>query len=431
MTTLIHTNSPTQLTFDNFGHTLHHFQIESFDGKYLAYDTRNDDTKIGETSSIFLFNTKTLENQLIYKTQNQTQFGPGVGAVSFSQIENKVIFIHGIRNANQTNPYSATRRTAVAIDLEYPNQPIFMDARNIQPPFTNGALRGGTHSHSWKKETNWISFTYNDFILEQESKHNPTVKDQRVVGMMLPQKVEVDFDENLENNSGEMFSIIVSKVVPFPTNGSDEIEKAFDECWINSSHNIAFQGHVRDKNGDLKTEIFVATIPDKIIIDETDNLLGTTTTLPDVPKCISQKRITFTKKGISNFRHWLRSSQDGKVIYFLMEDEHQTTQLFGVNLISNEIIQYSFLEQSIDSPFNLSVDGKLAVFFSDQKIIILDLTEKKSSVLFQNNTFNHQLTGIPHFSNNRKKIYFNQFTPNKFNKKYIQIFEIELNYDCD
>lgn len=421
-------NSPVQLTFDNFGHTLHHFQIESPDRKYLVYDTRNDDTKIGETSSICLLNTETFENEIIYSTSNQTEFGPGVGAASFSSFENKVIFIHGIRNANQSNPYSATRRTGVAIDLDYPNHPIFMDARDINKPFTIGALRGGTHSHSWKKDKNWISFTYNDFILEQESQHNSLVKDQRVVGMMFPKKVEVNFDKTLENNSGEMFSIIVSKVVPFPHFGSNEIEKAFDECWVNSTNNIAFQGHVRDKNGNLKKEIFIATIPNEIIIDENDNLKGTNTTSPDVPKCISQKRITFTEKGISNFRHWLRSSNDGKTIYFLMEDQHDITQLFGINLITNEIDQYSFLDQSINSPFNLSADGNLAVYFSGDNIFITNLSEQKSKKVYQSNLFNNELTGIPHFSNSSKKIYFNQFVPNNFNKKYIQIFQLDLNY---
>lgn len=425
MTTSIQENLPIQLTFDDFGHTLHHFQIESPNGRYLVYDTRNDDTKIGETSSICLLDTESFESERIYIASNQTKFGPGVGAASFSQLEEKIIFIHGIRNADKQKPYSATRRTGVAINIDYPNHPIFMDARNINFPFSAGALRGGTHSHSWKKDKDWISFTYNDYVLEQESKRNFLVKDQRVVGMMFPEKVEVEFDETLENNSGEMFSIIVSKVVSFPVFGSDEIEKAFDECWVNSTNNIAFQGHVRDEKGNLKTEIFVAELPDVITISEDDNLLGSKTALPDVPKCISQKRITFTENGISNFRHWLRSSPDGSIVYFLMEDNFLITQLFGVNLISNKVMQYSFLDEPIESPFNLSTDGNQVVFFSSNKIIRIDLSEKKSKILYDANLCNTELTGIPHFSKNDKKIYFNQFILNNFNEKYIQIFQFD------
>jgi len=183
---------------------------------------------------------------------------------------------------------------------------------------------------------------------------------------------------------------------------------------------------VRDEKGNLKTEIFVAEIPDEITINENDDLKGTLTTLPDVPSCISQKRITFTQNGISNFRHWLRSSPDGKIIYFLMEDEFDKTQLFGVNLVSNEIIQYSFLENSITSPFNLSPNGKCAIYFVDDKIYLNDLTEKKSKQLYQVQKINNELTGIPNFSIDGKKIYLNQFVPNNFNEKFIQIFELDL-----
>ena len=414
-----------QLTNSDNGHTLHHSQIESYDEKWIVYDTRNDDTKIGETNSIEILNTETLEIKTIYTTKNQTKYGLGVGAASFSYLENKVIFIHGIQNSNEKNPYSATRRTGVAVEINQPQQPIFMDARNIYPPFTNGALRGGTHSHSWKEDKNWISFTYNDYVLEQEAVRNPTVKDQRVVGMMFPKKVEVPLDDNLENNNGEMFAIIVSEVVTNAKNGSDEIEKAFDECWIKGKNQLAFQGHVRDENGELKTELFIAQLPEEIIISENDDLKGSQTKMPQVPKCITQKRITFTEKGISNFRHWLRSSPNGEIIYFLMEDNLNVTQVFGVNTNDLNINQYTFLEKSIHSPFNISKDGKYAVFFSDEKIMMTHLSEKNSKLIYDSKLFNNILTGIPHFSNNGKKIYFNQFVPNKLRKEFIQIFSID------
>ena len=109
-----------------------------------------------------------------------------------------------------------------------------------------------------------------------------------------------------------------------------------------------------------------------------------------------------------------------------MEDEFDKTQLFGVNLVSNEIIQYSFLENSITSPFNLSPNGKCAIYFVDDKIYLNDLTEKKSKQLYQVQKINNELTGIPNFSIDGKKIYLNQFVPNNFNEKFIQIFELDL-----
>jgi hypothetical protein len=422
------TNIPIQLTFDDYGHTLHHCQIESFDQKYLVFDTRNDDTKIGETCSIQILDVNTLEIKTIYSTKNQTIYGPGVGAATFSPKENKVMFIHGIRNCNQTNPYSATRRTGVCVDIASPNKTIFMDARNINSPYTNGALRGGTHSHSWNKNNGWISFTYNDYILEQNSKIDDRINDQRVVGIMFPKKVIVDNDNSLENNSGEMFSVLVTKVHTNPCLGSDEIEKAFDECWINNSTNVAFQGHVRDENGNLKTEIFIANIPNEIKISEDDNLLGTERTLPNVPKFITQRRVTKTNKGISNLRHWLRSSPDGKIIYFLKEDECNITQLYGVDIENNLITQYSYLEKSITSPFNLSVDGKYAILFSFDKIIVIDISKRTSKTVFNSLEHNTDLTGIPSFSMSGKYIYFNQFVPNINNQKFIQVFKLKIDF---
>ncbi|WP_282628621.1 DUF3748 domain-containing protein [Empedobacter sedimenti] len=418
-------NIPTQLTFKDHGHTLHHDQIESFDENLLVFDTRNDDTKIGETQFIKIIDLNTLEIFTLYSTDNQSKFGPGVGAATFSPKENNVIFIHGIRNSDENKPYSATRRTGVSVKLDYPNQAVFMDARNIYSPFTAGALRGGTHSHSWHENGKWISFTYNDYILEEESKKNPLIKDQRVVGMMFPKDVEVPLDNDFENNNGKMFSIIVSKVVNHAKNGSDEIEKAFDECWINGTNNIAFQGHVRDENGKLQTDIFVVSIPVQINFDKNDNLKGTNTTLPEVPQCISQKRITFTENGISNLRHWLRSSPCGNIIYFLMEDLNKVTQIFGVEINSTNITQYTFLENNINSPFNISKDGKYAVFFSDDKIFVSDLSNKISKIIYDSLNNNNKLTGIPHFSLNGKKIYFNQFVQHQNNEFYIQIFFLE------
>src|SRR5690606_34267035 len=119
---------------------------------------------------------KTGEVKELYHTENQTEYGPGVGAAAFSPVEKKVIFIHGIRNANAERPYGFTRRTGVAVHLETPGKPVLMDARDVTEPYTPGALRGGTHAHSWSGDGQWLSFTYNDHILEQLSKTNPEVQ---------------------------------------------------------------------------------------------------------------------------------------------------------------------------------------------------------------------------------------------------------------
>lgn len=132
---------------------------------------------------------------------------------------------------------------------------------------------------------------------------------------------------NVENNNGEMFALLAATVTENPKLGSDEIDKAFDECWIGKEgyvkadgHRqykaIAYQGNIRDGQGNTITEIFVADIPDDLITTTFDeSIAGTINTRPAVPQGISQRRITFSQKGVKGPRHWLRSNADGSLIF--------------------------------------------------------------------------------------------------------------------
>lgn len=123
-----------------------------------------------------------------------------------------------------------------------------MDSRDIQAPYTPGALRGGTHAHTWSGDGQWISFTYNDYVLEQLPKTDSSILDLRTVGVMVPQAVEVKTDtDSLENFSGKMFSVVAAEVVNNPRCGSDEIDKAFDETWIGKNGYINRLGNRQKK----------------------------------------------------------------------------------------------------------------------------------------------------------------------------------------
>ena len=116
-----------------------------------------------------------------------------------------------------------------------------------------------------------------------------------------------------------------------------------------------------------------------------------------------------------------------------MEDSSKNTQIFAVELTSSKVSQYTFLDNNIDSPFTISKDGKYAVFFSDNKIYNADLANKNSEIVYDSLNNNNDLTGIPHFSKNGKKIYFNQFVRHQNNELYIQIFYLEIEFlksDC-
>lgn len=418
-------NTPICLTNGKQGHTLHHSQVESPDGQWLVFDNRNDDSQLSSANTIAMVHTNTKEIRILYQTFSHHGFGPGVGAATFSPTSNQVLFIHGCRNATEDNPYSATRRTGVAINIEQPQQPIYKDARNIYFPYTKGALRGGTHSHAWKEDGMMLSFTYNDYVLEQAAKTKDHVRDQRVVGCAFPLPVIVADDDSEENNSGELFSVIVSKVVLSATWESDEIEKAFDECWVKSHNKIAFQGHVRNEKGELKTEIFIAHLSHNLSQEGEEPFEGNLTSLPGIPKGVYQERISFTTNGVSDFRHWLRSSPCGEFIYFLMEDNQLKTQLHQVNRFTKKITMLSTEVTSIHSPFNISEGGEYATYFRNDCLVVFDFFRQSERIIYNSNLNNNRLAGIPNWSKDSEYIYFNQYVVTDSGDKFLQIFKIK------
>lgn len=429
-----------QLTHDNIGHTLHNTQCFSPNDEWIVYDARNADSMIGSTGSITMVNTKTGETRELYHTEHQTADGPGVGAATFSATHNRVLFIHGIRNADKTNPYSATRRTGVAIDIANPFHPIFIDARNIVSPFTPGALRGGTHAHTWSADGKWISFTYNDYIMEQLSKRDFTVKDLRTVGVMVSgNPVKVPADSAGENNDGEMFAVVVAKVTENPTPGSDEISKAFDEGWIGTKgyqktdgswqhRAIAFQGEVKNADGTHKTEVFVVDLPEDITkANPGFPLEGTTSSRPNVPAGVVQRRITYTQNGISGPRHWLRTTPDGMTIAFLSKDEKGIVQIFGVAPNGGEVKQLTFNKNSVEGTFNFNPDGELLAYLCNNGVCLTDVKTGKSRLISPRFSKEEFATGGVAWSNNGKMIAFNKYVKNKSENSFLQIFLLKAN----
>ena len=423
----------TQLTKKDYGHFLNSTQVFSPDDKWIVYDTRNDDGGIISTGAIEMVNVFTGEIKTLYRTTHQTAFGPGVGAAAFNPHQNLVIFIHGIRNASEANPYGFTRRTAVGIKTDKPLEPLFMDARDIIAPFTPGALRGGTHAYSWSGDGEWLCFTYNDYVIDQLAKHDTTVKDMRTIAVMAPGKVTVNDDGSEENNSGEKFAAVVATVTPHPQPGSDEIDKAFDEGWIGKNgykkkdgswqkRAIAFQGNVRNGDNETVTEVFVTDVPDDITQAAPGKLLeGTATTSPNVPQGTSQRRITFTKNGIQGPRHWLKCTSDGALILFMAKDDKGIIQVFGVSPNGGAIKQISFNDFPVDGPINISPDDQFVAYIADGSIFITDIKTGKSQRLTTKATDANKPEGAVIWSNSGQMLAFNRkMTVGE--KKFIQVF---------
>jgi len=425
--------SEIQLTHAAQGHTIHNTQVFSKNGQWVVYDTRNDDTQIGRTGSVEMVNTETGEVRALYQTANQTVDGPGVGAVTFSPTQDRVLFIHGIRNADASRPYGMTRRTGVAVDTDRPGKPIFMDARDITPPFTEGALRGGTHAHSWSGDGKWISFTYNDYVMEQLASTDTTIRDLRTVGIMVPHPVDVDPDTTLENNSGAYFSVVVTDVTENPNPGSDEIDKAFDECWIGQDgyqqadgswqdKAIAFQGNVRNEMGETVTEVFVVDLPaDPTHAAGRQPLEGTPTSRPGTPRGVAQRRITRTTRGVEGPRHWLRTTPDGNLICFLAVDENDIVQLFGVSPNGGAIRQLTDHDFPIQGPFNIDPAGQWVAYPADNSVFVLELATGNTFRVTDRFSDGDKPVGAPNWSPDGQAIAYNRYV-GVADDRFLQVF---------
>lgn len=425
-----------QLTHDPKGHTLNNTQVFSPNDEWIVYDTRNLDTELGKTCCIRMFSLKTGEDRLLYQTPNQTEHGPGAGAATFCPTQAQVLFLHGLRNADAQKPYAMSRRTGVLVNIDQPQKPHFLDGRDVTPPFTPGALRGGTHAHQWSADGQWVSFTYNDEVIERLSATNPAVKDLRTVGVMAPvEAVSVHSDNNADQFRGEWFATVVARVTDQPQPGSDAVDKAFDETWIGrdgyqkldgtrQKRAIAFQGNVRNKANQTVTEVFVLDLPDDLMKAlPGEPLEGTAISRPNPPAGVVQRRITFTERGIEGPRHWLRSTPDGSVISFLAKDADGHIQLFGVSPNGGSVRQLTHQPFSIQTPFNFSPDGKRVCYAADNSVFITDVqTGAFNRMTARSSDKDRPMNGVI-WSNKGDRIVYNR-NISAATGRYIQLFQL-------
>src|SRR6185312_15314055 len=298
-----------------------------------------------------------------------------------------------------------------------------------------------THAHNWSSDGKWISFTYNDYIKQQLEKKDSSVKDLRTVGVMAPgHRVHIPYDVSEENNSGEMFSVVVAEVTQNPKPGSDEIDKAFDEGWIGVNgykksdgswqhRAVAFQGEVANADGTKKAEVFVADLPEDLTKASAGKPLeGTATSRPNVPAGVSQRRITYTTNGIQGPRHWLRCTPDGKLIAFLSKDNKGIIQVFGVSPNGGKITQLTFNPYSVMGPFNFSPDGKYLAYLADNSVFITDIKTGKSKRLTPQSSIDEPPVGSVVWSNHGTMLAFNKYVKDpKSGEVFLQIFVIKEN----
>jgi len=372
-----------QLTFAPRHHQLTNINSWTPDSQWLAFDVRPSGASFtGET--IERVNILTGDVEIIYRASQ----GSYVGVVTVNpQNPERYVFIHSPENPDANWHYDFHRRRGVIVDA---SQAVTLDALDITPPFTAGALRGGTHVHVWSQDGSRLSFTYNDAVLHEL---DPRL-DLRNIGIALPCGPVIPPKHHPREYDGSHFCVLISKTAVDPTPGSDEINRAYEEGWVGNQGYItaegseqrwalAFIGDTCSHSGEKVPELFIVDLPDELAAltqSAAEPLCGTAVTMPAPPEGIQQRRLTFTSQnrypGLVNLpRHWVRSSPDGSQLAFLMRDDAGIVQLWVISPNGGEPRQVTEGEQGVQSAFNWHPSGKALGFIQQDRIVLCDIQD--------------------------------------------------------
>jgi hypothetical protein len=375
-----------QITRGPGGRILTNTGVWSPDGAWIAYDTRSDaagDVFDGQT--IERVNVNTGEVRELYRATN----GAHCGVVTFHPRDMKVAFILGPEHPTPDWQYNAYHRRGVIVEVPKPGVAVNLDARDLTPPFTPGALRGGSHVHVWDGAGEWVSFTYEDHVLARFKEATATNDaNLRNLGVSVPTTggVRVGKDHP-RNHDGEYFTVLVTQTTANPQSGSDEIQRAFEEGWVGTNgyvradgsrqrRALAFQGRVVTPRGETISEVFIVDLPDDVTRSGDGPLCGTETRAPFPPRGTTQRRLTFTAErkfsGIQGPRHWLRSAPDGSQIAFLMKDYAGVVQLWTVSPNGGAPRQLTRNPHAVASAFTWSPDGRRIAHVMDNSVCVTD-----------------------------------------------------------
>jgi hypothetical protein len=373
-----------QLTHAPHGHILTNTGVWSPDGEWIAYDVRSD--AAGEKfdgSRIEVVNVRSREVRVLYESRN----GAHCGVVTWHPQRPEVVFIHGPDNPTPDWQYGPFHREGALVAADRPGVARRLDARDLTPPFTPGALRGGSHVHLFSPDGEMVSFTYEDHVLAALAGSDGADLNQRNIGVTVLGKPVTVPKDHPRNHDGEGFTVVVTRTVNQPRPGSDEIQKAFEEGWVGTNgyvradgsrqpRALAFQGHVASATGEVISEVFIADLPEDLTQPGDGPLAGTEVKRPTPPAGTRQRRLTFTTDrrfpGIQGPRHWLRASPDGSQIACMMKDDAGVVQLWTVSPNGGALVQLTHNPWSIASTFTWSPDGHWIAHVADNSVCVTD-----------------------------------------------------------
>jgi hypothetical protein len=412
------------------GHTLNHRQVFSPSGDAACFDARNADTEIMVTNRVGRIDLATGEIDWIYRVPAAGSFGPGVGAVACHPQRERWIFIHGLRNCDAVKPYGATRRFGALLDGRDPSRATRpAEARCMHPHPPRGALRGGTHAHSWSADGRAISFTYNDAWVEQRHHAGHGPPDLRTVGVMWTDRhVDVP-DRDGENFPGACHAMLVASVSHRARPGTDEIESAREECFLGPrSRAIAFLGRVRTEQGGTIDEIFVARWPEMPPLASGSSTVDADERLAP-PDFVRVERVTRSENrtfpGVSGPRSWLVASPDGRRVYCPMRDDDGMAQVAAVDVASGGVEFLTRLATPLESPLALDRSGERISWMSAGRIAILDMAKDEVQWSFDVRERLEVSWGAFHFLPQDDGLLFHAYPRNR-NPKWQQLWTLHL-----
>ncbi len=365
-----------QLTFEPRHHQLTNSQIWTPDSQYVVFDVRPPEATFN-SQTVERINIETGRSEVLYRASQ----GACVGVVSCSpRLPERYVCIRGPENPDEIWHYDFHHRCGVIIKQGHA---VTLDACDITPPYTAGALRGGSHVHMFDGDGEFLSFTYNDHVMHERS----ITEDLRNVGVAVPlHPVNVSHQHPREYN-GSHFCVLVSQTTVNPEPGSDQINRAYEEGWVGTAgyrkasgewqrRALVFIGDTLSADGRKVPEIFITDLPESpedYAIAGDFPLQGLDDRLPSPPKGVIQRRLTHTQGIALQPRHWLRTSPDGSIITFLMADSLGIIQLWTISPQGGVPRQVTRLPQSIGSVVNWHPQGNAVAFVCDNSVMICDI----------------------------------------------------------
>ncbi|RAX10405.1 DUF3748 domain-containing protein [Photorhabdus bodei] len=373
-----------QITLDNRSHQLTNINVWTPDSQWLVYDVRPHGASFTGLT-IEKIHVQSEKTDIIY----QAKEGAHVGVVTVSPTEPvRYAFIHGPEFPDEQWHYDFHHRRGVIVSEDSPGKAVTLDAMDITAPYTPGALRGGSHVHVFSPDGSRLSFTYNDHVMHEL---DPAL-DLRNIAVAVPLKSVESPKHHPREHDGSYFSVVVSSTTPQPEPGSDEINRAYEECWVGQAGYrkadgswqrwaLAFIGNTISATGQKVPEVYIVDLPEQdadYAVAGEKPLEGTETTLPAPPASVMQRRLTLTSHKrwpgvVNNPRHWLRASPNGEQIGFLMKDDNGIVQLWTISPNGGEPRQITQGYCGIQSAFSWEASGQFVAFICDNSVMLCNV----------------------------------------------------------